>query len=142
MRKELSKFSTNKRGHTSDCKKCRAEYQFDRRIANPSKYAIAQRKFREENPDKQKDYDLKRSYGIGIVDYIVMLKEQNGLCAICKKPETSIRKNKVMQLAVDHCHETGKIRSLLCSKCNPGIGYFNHDINLLKSAIDYLENMS
>ena len=43
------------------------------------------------------------------------------------------------RLAVDHCHKTGKIRGLLCTKCNIGLGYFNDDVILLKNSIRYLE---
>jgi hypothetical protein len=44
-----------------------------------------------------------------------------------------------MDLAVDHCHTTGKIRGLLCSKCNPALGAFNDNIEILNSAIKYLK---
>ncbi len=64
---------------------------------------------------------------------------QNGLCAICNQPETAFMKNKIMYLAVDHDHKTGKIRGLLCSNCNNGLGRFYDNVELLQNAIGYIE---
>jgi hypothetical protein len=90
---------------------------------------------------QRKNQHLKSLYGITIEDYEKMLEEQNGVCAICSKPETNIdyRTAKPRKLSVDHCHETGKVRRLLCEYCNTGLGKFHHDTQLLKKAIDYLE---
>jgi len=79
--------------------------------------------------------ELKRDYGITLEDYNNMFEEQNGVCAICGKPETS----KYTNLQVDHNHVTGKIRELLCGKCNRMLGHVNDNIDILKSAIEYLE---
>lgn len=67
--------------------------------------------------------------------------EQDNLCAICGNPETATFKatGRVRELAVDHCHETGKIRGLLCSRHNAAIGLFGDDIELLQAAIEYLK---
>ena len=81
-----------------------------------------------------KPYDyLKRDYGLTYDQYLCMLKSQGGVCAICGKAEEKRR------LAVDHCHNTGVIRGLLCGMCNTAIGKLNDDVNLLKKAIEYLE---
>lgn len=64
---------------------------------------------------------------------------QNGLCAICNKPETAFMKTKTMFLAVDHDHATGEVRGLLCTNCNNGLGRFNDNIELLQKAIQYIE---
>lgn len=58
---------------------------------------------------------------------------QNNRCAICEKPESEIG-----TLCLDHCHETGQIRGLLCRKCNSGIGLLGDDIDLVRSAVLYL----
>jgi hypothetical protein len=79
---------------------------------------------------------LKRSYGITLEEYNTMAEEHNFVCAICSKQETHYR-NKV--LSVDHCHNTGEVRGLLCSSCNKGIGQFNDDIEALNCAINYLK---
>lgn len=63
-----------------------------------------------------------------------MFQKQNNKCAICNDDRNLFIKG----LAVDHCHKTGKIRGLLCSKCNIGLGQFKDDINLLNKAIKYL----
>lgn len=88
-------------------------------------------------------YLKKRSwadFGLTLDGYQSMLESQGGVCFICKKPEkaTDPRSGKVKDLAVDHCHQTNKIRGLLCSNCNRGIGLFCDDPSLLQSAIDYL----
>lgn len=73
---------------------------------------------------------------------------QGGCCAICRKPNSVISKKPSKQrtmrwaerrrLAVDHCHVSGKIRGLLCSKCNTALGAVNDDVELLKIMEDYL----
>jgi hypothetical protein len=86
------------------------------------------------DPEARKDYDLRRAYGISLEDYEGLLESQGGVCQICRKACAS-----GMRLAVDHCHETGRVRGLLCGKCNQGIGQFAHDVETLRSAIIYLE---
>lgn len=83
---------------------------------------------------------LKRTYGITIKDYKQMLKNQNGKCAICKEEEsiTDYRSGKVRMLAVDHCHDSGQVRSLLCKRCNQVLGFVKDNILLLDTMIDYL----
>jgi hypothetical protein len=79
--------------------------------------------------------------GVNCLERIAGLEvEQEGLCAICGKPETAQGKHSVVKsLAVDHDHETGEIRGLLCSRCNNGIGHFGDNVELMKKAIEYLE---
>lgn len=79
---------------------------------------------------------LKNTYGISYTEYLTMLEAQGGCCAICGTNDTGKRK----AFAVDHCHETGNIRGLLCSNCNTGIGNLRDDIGLLERAIEYLRN--
>jgi len=69
-----------------------------------------------------------------------MHKKQNGLCLICGNAETSRnpKTGEPRSLAVDHDHETGKIRGLLCTFCNTALGKFHDDVEILKKAIDYL----
>lgn len=69
-----------------------------------------------------------------------MQKRQGNVCAICKQQETSIHQSgNTRELAVDHCHKTGKIRALLCGKCNLGIGFFDDKPELVREVIKYLE---
>ncbi len=103
------------------------------------------RQYRYQRPSKEKirERNLLSDYGITPADYEAMFVAQGGLCAICRKAET--KKNRyggVRRLAVDHCHRTGKVRGLLCHKCNSGIGYFSDDPVLLLVALRYLEASS
>lgn len=91
-------------------------------------------------------YGLQRYYGLTISEYAQMFADQNGLCAICKKPETAKlpgRKTKkdqkaVRDLSVDHCHKTGAVRGLLCNQCNHMLGAVDDNENVLLSAVEYL----
>lgn len=76
---------------------------------------------------------LKRKFGISVEDYESMLAWQGGVCGICKNPPLQRR------LAVDHDHQTGEVRGLLCMSCNISIGHMQNDVAVLSSAIAYLE---
>jgi hypothetical protein len=75
---------------------------------------------------------LKKRYGLTPEDWERMYQEQDGCCLLC---ETRFERE---ALFVDHCHDTNVIRGLLCSNCNTGIGMLQHDIVILRRAIDYL----
>ncbi len=79
---------------------------------------------------------LKRLYGISIDEYEQLSERQGHVCWICKGKVTSKNGN----LLVDHSHKTGKIRGLLCTKCNAGIGGLGDSIEMLERAIDYLKH--
>jgi hypothetical protein len=83
---------------------------------------------------------LKRNYGITIEDYERMLEAQNHRCKLCGGDGFPMdpARHKV-RLVVDHCHETGEIRGLLCHNCNRGLGLFKDNPSLLLSAAAYLE---
>ena len=83
-------------------------------------------------------YDLKKSYNITIEQYNEMLKKQSNCCGICKKHISETLAAKKSNLCVDHNHDTGKVRGLLCDKCNRGIGLLCDDIDILINAIEYL----
>jgi len=139
---DFHKGRDNKDGLQTRCKLCKAS---------------ARKKFREQYPERVKaresrayarlvaegkanthylrhferyrDEWLTRRYGITYADYQRMLELQKGLCAIC---------NRSAKLDVDHNHETGRVRGLLCRKCNLGIGYLKDDHGLLLKAYRYL----
>ena len=96
--------------------------------------------YRALRPEAHRNYDLKRHFGLSVKDIDEMMEHQNGLCAICNQPESSVIRGKTVSLAVDHCHATGKIRGLLCTKCNRALGLLNDSVGLLKKAIAYLES--
>ncbi len=114
-----------------------------REQAKDPKY-LAQRRRRSaewvrENRKKMKRVarksQLKRSYGLTEQEYEALLKKQDYRCAICRAKNGLVGRG---CLAVDHCHDTGKVRGLLCGKCNRGLGFFQHDSKLLRKAIGYL----
>ena len=105
-------------------------YQQKRRPANSEYW----KKRYADNPRKSKDANLQNSYGISIEEYEIMFEKQGGRCAICGKHQSELTK----RLFVDHSHETGKVRSLLCTNCNFGIGYFKDSELLLLRAAEYL----
>src|SRR5690242_4430850 len=74
-----------------------------------------------------------RKYGITVGMYHMMLIKQQGLCRICNGPPIG-----KIRLSVDHDHKTGKVRGLLCDKCNQAIGAFNENTSIMQQAIDYL----
>jgi hypothetical protein len=83
-------------------------------------------------------YQKFRLFGVSTDRYQEMLAKQNGLCAICQKPETVVRQKRLLALAIDHDHVTKKIRGLLCSNCNQGLGRFKDNPSLLIAAAGYL----
>ncbi len=117
--------------------------------ANPEKARAADKRKREKHKGKiremQKkhyqltkeqirDYNLRRAYKISAVEYDLMLTAQNSLCLICGKTNRNGRR-----LSVDHNHETGEIRGLICNGCNRMLGYANDSISVLGKAIEYLK---
>jgi hypothetical protein len=111
---------------------------------NKEKVRLRNKSWQENNRDKVKHNTLMSAHGISYEKYKEMLQRQDGVCAICKKKECKIVKKtgRVKSLCVDHSHENGNIRGLLCDDCNVAIGKFKEDIGSLKNAIEYLENSS
>jgi hypothetical protein len=77
-------------------------------------------------------------YGLNIQQYEDLAQEQNNQCALCGVDPSDKRHNGRGRLAVDHCHVTGRVRGLLCTTCNIGLGKFEDNISLLSKAIEYL----
>ena len=84
--------------------------------------------------DKARDTLLKRQYDITLDEYREMSKLQNHKCLICGRHKSEFKKC----LCVDHNHDTGKIRGLLCSNCNMALGLLKDDINIIKNMVDYV----
>lgn len=98
-------------------------------------------KNREKRTRQARSSHLRVKFGISLDEYEEIFKKQNGLCAICNKKQKiskDILGRKNYNLYIDHCHKSGKIRGLLCNKCNQGIGYLCEDIEIIKKAIIYL----
>jgi Recombination endonuclease VII len=112
------------------------EYQRRWRELNKERIVHYRLKRPKYSSDWYQDYALKRFYGITLDEYRRLLKKQNNACAICKKPE---RGKRFKRLSVDHDHETGKVRGLLCSSCNRSLGLMEEDPKALRAAARYLE---
>ncbi len=101
---------------------------------------VQRQRYVAKNPDKVRNNHLKSKFGISLEKYNEMHAAQDGLCAICGQPETTNRYGKVRLLAVDHCHDSKKVRGLLCGNCNPMIGYAKDNIRVLTKAVEYLRS--
>jgi len=87
------------------------------------------KEYRASHPNFMRNAALKRRYGITQDDFDAMLAEQGNLCLICASKS---------ELVVDHCHQTGKVRGLLCVLCNGLLGQARDDVKILGKAIRYL----
>lgn len=129
-----------RRGHNAMCKCCWDEKSRLYRRNNWPKCYQTRLKYKARNREKvaalARKSSLKVRYGITPEQYGCLLSKQNGLCAICGKPE---RLSKGRNLCVDHCHKTGVIRGLLCDRCNVGIGAFGDDPELILKAAQFIE---
>ena len=121
---------TPKTGNSKYCSdKCRK--QIDSLYSEEYYYQRGGRKKRLER-------NLRQSYGIDFEEYDRMLEEQNGVCAICGNPERCIHDGKPRRLAVDHNHFTGKVRGLLCYRCNNRLGALENR-DFVEKATEYLK---
>lgn len=135
--KPLSEFSIARQGkirpiYRGPCKKC------------SSKMTMA---WTDANLDRARDTHLRREYGITLDEYEALLSDQGGVCAICgdppyvpeaDRPRRQGRPTRAI-LAVDHDHDTGRVRGLLCIPCNRGLGFLRDNPKILRSAFEYLE---
>lgn len=128
IEKDIKDFG--KRKHTGDgletsCRRCYQKRTDEWKAANPEK--------RYKSTFKSA---LKRKFSLTLEQYQEMLDKQLCSCALCFK----IKKKEDKALAVDHCHDTGKIRGLLCSECNLMLGLAKDNKETLKRALEYLDD--
>jgi len=114
------------RGERNKCKNCWADYCRDARYKSNGAYL-----------EREYNSKLERSYGITRTNYDYLLEVQNGVCAICGLKDGD--KTRYQRLSVDHCHDTGRIRGLLCNNCNRCLGLAKDDAKLLGKMKQYLE---
>jgi len=140
MKLTLPKDHPHAKGRTcTECGEFKAakEYQIERDVRSFGGVTMRS-KCRPCNEFRKYKGFIKRAYGITWEDYCGMLDAQGGVCAICKDPDSgNIRTSG--KLFVDHCHSTNKVRGLLCSRCNHGLGHFRDDLQLLVNAMSYLQ---
>ena len=112
-KKEFSKHCRNKNGLQNSCKECN------------SKLATIRNKL--------------RWYGLTFENYKAMEDKQQGLCACCGQPETYKIKGKSIKLGVDHNHKTGKVRQLLCNRCNRVLGMIHENEDICDNLKQYIK---
>lgn len=108
-------------------------------LANPDLVAQQRARRRIKAMNAALNSGLRYHYGITRDEYAAVLTAQGGVCAICQRFEITKR---VKRLVVDHCHASGKLRALLCHRCNCAIGYFQDNVKLVRRAIAYLESFN
>ena len=120
-------------GLSSNCSLC----EKDRKRAVAAKWRAKNKGVK----DSYRASNLKK-FGLSVEEYESMSESQGHRCRICNEPETDVHHStgSSQRLAVDHCHNTGQVRGLLCAKCNKGLGLFNDNQQLLLSAVKYLNN--
>jgi hypothetical protein len=139
-------------GHRNECKACNLAEKKRRYEGDPEKHIDRVVRWREANRDRfnayqrrnnarperkraMRDAYYRRTFGISADDFDALLDSQGGGCAICgTQPE------RVANLHLDHCHDSGGIRGILCVSCNQGIGQFRDDPDLLDAAARYLRH--
>lgn len=154
----ISSFSKQRGGRDglrSICRECNNAAGHKRYAADPAKTQATTRKWQAANPDRVQAYRKRavgkygpadrerawcqkiwRRYGLRPADYWQLFAQQEGVCGMCGKPEmttTATGKGPPMKMSIDHDHQSGEIRGLLCSKCNHGLGCLNDDPQLLRT---------
>jgi len=127
----------NREKHLQRMKQSRLKHLEKRRAYDRSRYRDRQeemrerhRKYRKENPERVKDIKLRSIYGLSLKDFQRLADKQNQCCAICQRK---------VALCVDHNHNTGQIRGLLCTRCNRLLGMVHDSITELQAVIRYLQ---
>jgi hypothetical protein len=139
-------------GRRGECRTCFQAKAKARRDADPEVLEAARartRRWMAENPERYRENHqrfidsggykrslrkshLKAKYGLTLEQYDGMLDRQGGVCAICDEPPGDTA------LHVDHCHDTGRIRGLLCFRCNSALGNLRHDPEVIGRALEYV----
>jgi hypothetical protein len=134
----FSPHPTTTDGLSNKCKDCVSAYnklRHSKRTREELDLINAKRRANRNTWKTDRKKHFKRAYGITVEDYETMLANQNGVCKICNRPCKSGK-----SLAVDHCHETGKVRGLLCAKCNTNLGRIEAYLRDPKPWDDYLKS--
>lgn len=102
----------------------------------------ARDKWSRDSPERsrysRRNRNLKHQYGVDIPWYDKKIEEQNHRCAICGVEENTCLMPNKRSFAVDHCHESGQVRGLLCNQCNRALGLFKDSVEVLQKAQEYL----
>ena len=123
------------------CRACELKASILYRATPKAKEAIRQGQKRRyhENKNYHRNIRLRTIYGITIEDYNYLLEKQGYHCAICHTDTPTNKRGNIQNFSVDHCHTTGKVRGLLCSKCNIAIGLLQDSSIVAQRATNYLK---
>jgi hypothetical protein len=139
-------FYRNKRtkdGFRPDCKKCcnKVVKKYAQTEKGKAVHRLALKKYRQSRKGKHADREdkLKRRFGLTLKDYDQMLEAQDGVCAVCGNPETYKQNGICVRLSIDHNHNTGLVRGLLCRACNVVLGLIDENKERLLELALYLE---
>lgn len=140
---------------TSWCRPCHIKATDEYRSRDPQRWKAYQKQYRSErreqmvkysqayklrHPDRVRDQWYRTNYGIGLAQYEAMLADQGGRCAACQEvPPSDAKKASQRMLNVDHDHETGEVRGLLCSRCNRILGFAEDRPAVLLALVAYLD---
>lgn len=132
-------------GFHTNCKLCQSSRNKAKRVNDPKWHNLQKEKskqYRKTNPIKSqlkvKDCTYRAKYGVTYLEFLEKIKSQKGICKICSTPLVIEGRNCPQKAVIDHCHITGKVRGIICHRCNVGLGNFLDDANLLKFAQEYI----
>jgi len=107
------------------------------RAKHPEEFRAGVRRWYALNREKRREYEYRKKYGLSVAEAEAQLAAQGHCCPICK---AVLRLGKGKQGGfVDHCHESGEFRGILCMRCNAGLGLFKHNPAFLRAAANYLK---
>lgn len=124
--KPISEYSSRPKGKDglrAQCRECCSRYG---------------KKWKDSNKEKVIAAQIHRKYNLSIEELQQLIKNQEGLCSICKRNPELDGIGRWNKLVVDHDHITGQVRSMLCQSCNSGLGHFKDNLTLLQKAVNYL----
>lgn len=119
-------------GNSLDCRISNLRLAFTRAEHNA--------RYHERNPGALRENNFHRYDGMTSARYDAMFAAQGGVCIVCSQPETQMRLGKLRPLVVDHHHDSGVVRGLLCNRCNTMIGYSRENAEYLRKAADFVDD--
>ena len=132
-------FQTKKFGKIYCCHRCKIKANGDTYYSrNTEKVRRKTSEYQRNHPEMRNKKNLKhtlKKFNLTIDDYNKMFKEQDGRCGCCGKHQSELEK----RLHIDHCHDTDKVRGLLCWECNASIGKLGDNLDGVLKAVSYLE---
>ncbi|HCH9337366.1 TPA: hypothetical protein NNW70_004295 [Salmonella enterica] len=125
---KFSKKSNSKRGYSYKCKSCHNEYVRENWYKkNSDKQKQSSKKWKNSNKNKI----LASKYKTTESEIISLLEKSSNKCEVC---------NKTFKICIDHCHTTGKVRGVLCMRCNAALGLLQEDQYIVSNLLDYIRD--